>query len=156
MATRKRGGTSGELIVYALLNDLGFDVYQPLVDDRGLDGVIRMKTTNSQTIYVDFQVKSAKAGNPWAGVVQERIATQDQSYVCLFLRRVGANVSTFYLTRDQIQAVGSRTKHNNPVIPVPLQRLLSEHQSLDSLYQRLLNDEGTETVDVVNKVVLRE
>lgn len=62
MAKRMRYGKGYELTVIGLLTLADFDVYAPTVDDRGIDGVIRMHHDNTPR-YFDLQVKGGKTWN---------------------------------------------------------------------------------------------
>ncbi len=145
---RGRAGKSGEHIIYALLNDIGFDVYTPLVDDQGVDGVIRLLNNAGNRVFVDFQVKSAKDKNRFAGVVQDAISAQDDTFLCLFIRRTDELIESFYTTKAQLIAVGSETSLNNPVFSAELERQFKKHQSLKELYRRLCATADVEVVDV--------
>ncbi len=56
--TRFRIGKSYETIVNGILMQSGFDIYLPIVDDKGIDGVIRVDKKSVK--HYDFQVKGGK------------------------------------------------------------------------------------------------
>ncbi|HEX8340697.1 MAG TPA: hypothetical protein VF624_07290 [Tepidisphaeraceae bacterium] len=62
MSIRMRNGKGFELTVLGLLTLAGFDAYAPLVDDQGIDGVLRVKA-DGQTRYFDLQIKGSKGWN---------------------------------------------------------------------------------------------
>lgn len=55
----KRRGTVGELIITKKLIELGFDVYDNIVDDRGIDLIIR-NDSKGKIFHKDLQVKHSK------------------------------------------------------------------------------------------------
>lgn len=55
----KRKGKIGELIATRKLIELGFDVYDNIVDDRGIDLIIRNENKNVIN-HKDIQVKFSK------------------------------------------------------------------------------------------------
>lgn len=63
-------GTSAELYVAAKLIDLGLDVYAPLVDDRGVDLLVRRKDGSTDEI----QVKTVTSGR-WFQVARKELPT---------------------------------------------------------------------------------
>ena len=62
--TRSRRGKAAELQVVALLTDAGLDCYLTVVDDQGIDAVIRIEKRDGPH-YFDVQVKSGRA---WSGI----------------------------------------------------------------------------------------
>ena len=62
MAHKMRCGKGYELTVMGLLTLADFDVYAPLVDDQGIDGIIRVRDEYGSR-YHDLQVKGAKSWN---------------------------------------------------------------------------------------------
>jgi hypothetical protein len=66
MANRMRSGKAYEHTVLGMLTLAGFDAYQPVVDDQGIDGVIRIRGNETEPPrYYEFQVKGA---NAWSGI----------------------------------------------------------------------------------------
>ncbi|MFE8597328.1 hypothetical protein [Archangium violaceum] len=61
---RSRQGKAAELQVVGLLTDAGLDCYLTVVDDQGIDAVIRVDTAGAPR-YFDVQVKSARS---WAAI----------------------------------------------------------------------------------------
>jgi hypothetical protein len=59
MAYKMRCGKGYELAVLGLLTLADFDVYAPLVDDQGIDGIIRVRGQRSAS-YFDLQIKGSK------------------------------------------------------------------------------------------------
>jgi hypothetical protein len=59
MAHKMRCGKGYELTVMGLLTLADFDVYAPLVDDQGIDGIIRVRDGQASRYY-DLQVKGSK------------------------------------------------------------------------------------------------
>jgi len=63
---RKRQGTASEHQVVGQLIDAGIDVYQTVVDDQGIDAVLRVETGPKNVVrYFDLQIKSSRT---WSGV----------------------------------------------------------------------------------------
>lgn len=62
MAHKMRCGKGYELTVMGLLTLADFDVYAPLVDDQGIDGIIRVRGEQGSRYY-DLQVKGSKSWN---------------------------------------------------------------------------------------------
>lgn len=62
MAHKMRCGKGYELTVLGLLTLADFDVYAPLVDDQGIDGIIRVRGKRSAR-YFDLQIKGGKSWN---------------------------------------------------------------------------------------------
>ena len=64
MAHKMRCGKGYELTVMGLLTLADFDVYAPLVDDQGIDGIVRVSNEIGSR-YFDLQVKGSKN---WGGI----------------------------------------------------------------------------------------
>lgn len=62
---RKRQGTASEHQVVGQLLNAGFDVYQTIVDDQGIDAVLRVETRLGTVRYFDLQTKSSRT---WSGI----------------------------------------------------------------------------------------
>jgi hypothetical protein len=60
---RKRHGTASEYQVFGQLLDAGLDVYSTMVDDQGIDAVLRVETPRGHVGYFDLQIKSARSWN---------------------------------------------------------------------------------------------
>ena len=61
MANRMRNGKGYEHTIIGLLILEGFDVYQPVVDDQGIDGIIRiLGKEGTPPKYYELQVKGSK------------------------------------------------------------------------------------------------
>jgi hypothetical protein len=66
MANRLRLGKAYEHTILGLLTLEGFDANQPIVDDQGIDGVIRVRSRNGGPAkYYELQVKG---GQTWNGI----------------------------------------------------------------------------------------
>jgi len=63
--TRKRQGTASEHQVIGQLIDAGIDVYQTVVDDQGIDAVLRIDSGSDKAQYFDLQIKSSRT---WSGI----------------------------------------------------------------------------------------
>jgi hypothetical protein len=62
MASRFRYGKAYEHTVLGLLTLEGFDVYQPLVDDQAIDGIIRVPGSKAQLPhYYELQIKGSRS-----------------------------------------------------------------------------------------------
>ena len=97
MNDRMRQGKSGELRVASELIRHGLDVYAPLVDDQGIDLIVRVPTPAGVRHY-DLQVKSVQGSNSVIGVrlPRERL---DEFILVLYFRH--AERDDFYLTGEQ-------------------------------------------------------
>jgi len=84
----KRKGKIGELIVTKKLTELGFDVYDNIVDDRGIDLIIRNESKN-QIIHKDIQVKYSKKYEVgelyWFGIGQSTFKPSKKLYILFVL-----------------------------------------------------------------------
>ena len=82
MASRLRNGKGYEHAVFGMLTLADIDVYEPLVDDQGIDGVIRVDPgNNAQIKYYDLQVKGSKT---WSGVRGRVRFSNPQSVLIIF------------------------------------------------------------------------
>jgi hypothetical protein len=64
MSSRLRLGKAYEHTIFGMLTLEGFDIYHPIVDDRAIDGVIRVAGDNGRPArYYDLQVKGSKTWN---------------------------------------------------------------------------------------------
>jgi len=66
MKSTIRPGKGYEMTVFGLLTLAGLDVYASLVDDQGIDGVIRVKAADGAIRYFDLQIKG---GQYWPSVM---------------------------------------------------------------------------------------
>lgn len=57
--TKQRRGKVGELIVTSVLIKKGYDVYDSIIDDRGIDIIVRVEKGN-KVFHKDIQVKHSK------------------------------------------------------------------------------------------------
>ena len=66
MANRLRSGKAYEHTILGMLTLESFDVYQPVVDDQGIDGVIRVRGAGSKPArYYELQIKGSQS---WGGI----------------------------------------------------------------------------------------
>jgi hypothetical protein len=79
---RKRRGTASEHQVVGQLLDAGIDVYQTIVDDQGIDAVLRVQTGKTLR-YFDLQIKSARTWNGIRGKISA-LGTRDGTVLILF------------------------------------------------------------------------
>lgn len=63
MAFKMRNGKGYEQTVFGLLTLEDFDVYAPVVDDQGIDAIIRVPQRRGQNKYFDVQIKGAQNWN---------------------------------------------------------------------------------------------
>lgn len=64
MASRLRSGKAYEHMILGMLTLERFDVYQPVVDDQGIDGVIRVRGNSGEAArYYELQVKGSQTWN---------------------------------------------------------------------------------------------
>ena len=64
MANRLRSGKAYEHMILGMLTLEHFDVYQPVVDDHGIDGVIRVRGRYGEPArYYELQVKGSQTWN---------------------------------------------------------------------------------------------
>lgn len=80
---RKRQGTASEHQVVGQLLDAGFDVYQTIVDDQGIDAVLRVRTRSGAIRYFDLQTKSARTWNGIRGKISS-LGKRDNTVLILF------------------------------------------------------------------------
>lgn len=80
---RKRHGTASELQVIGQLLDAGIDVYQTVVDDQGIDAVLRVPRRGGEVLYFDLQTKSSRS---WSGIRGKvsALGTRDNTVLILF------------------------------------------------------------------------
>jgi hypothetical protein len=66
MACRLRPGKAYGYTILGMLTLEHFDVYQPVVDDQGIDGVIRVRDRDAGPArYYELQIKGSKT---WGGI----------------------------------------------------------------------------------------
>ena len=84
----KRKGKIGELIAIRKLTELGFDVYDNIVDDRGIDLTIRNEN-KSNVNHKDIQIKFSKFYDKfdlyWFGMSKSTFSPSEKLYVLFVL-----------------------------------------------------------------------
>ena len=84
----KRKGKIGELIAIRKLTELGFDVYDNIVDDRGIDLIVRNEK-KSDINHKDIQIKFSKFYDKfdlyWFGMNKSTFSPSDKLYVLFVL-----------------------------------------------------------------------
>ena len=84
----KRKGKIGELIAIRKLTELGFDVYDNIVDDRGIDLIIRNEN-KSNVNHKDIQIKISKFYDKfdlyWFGMSKSTFSPSEKLYVLFVL-----------------------------------------------------------------------
>ena len=84
----KRKGKIGELIAIRKLTELGFDVYDNIVDDRGIDLIIRNEN-KSNVNHKDIQIKFSKFYDKfdlyWFGMSKSTFSPSEKLYVLFVL-----------------------------------------------------------------------
>lgn len=81
MGSKIRNGKAYEHIIFGLLTLEGFDIYFPLADDQGIDGVLRVKQAGAKPKYYDLQVKG---GKQWANIRCKTATLTDTSVLLFF------------------------------------------------------------------------
>lgn len=81
MDSKIRNGKAYEHIIFGLLTLQGFDIYFPLADDQGIDGVLRIKKLGSKPRYYDLQVKG---GKQWANIRCKTSTLTENSLLLFF------------------------------------------------------------------------
>ena len=84
----KRKGKIGELIAIRKLTELGFDVYDNIVDDRGIDLIVRNEkkgTINHKDIQVKFSKFYDKFDLYWFGISKSTFSPSEKLYVLFVL-----------------------------------------------------------------------
>ncbi|MGC9049153.1 MAG: hypothetical protein ACP5IX_02970 [Patescibacteria group bacterium] len=84
----KRKGKIGELIATRKLTELGFDVYDNIVDDRGIDLIIRNEykgSINHKDIQVKFSRFYEKFDLYWFGINKPTFRPNDKLYLLFVL-----------------------------------------------------------------------
>lgn len=84
----KRKGKIGELIAIRKLTELGFDVYDNIVDDRGIDLIIRNENKDIIS-HKDIQVKFSKFYDKfdlyWFGISKSTFCPSEKLYLLFVL-----------------------------------------------------------------------
>jgi len=84
----KRKGKIGELIAIRKLTELGFDVYDNIVDDRGIDLIIRNENKGNID-HKDIQIKFSKFYDKlnlyWFGISKSTFYPSEKLYVLFVL-----------------------------------------------------------------------
>ena len=84
----KRKGKIGELIAIRKLTELGFDVYDNIVDDRGIDLIVRNEKKgdiNHKDIQIKFSKFYDKFDLYWFGMNKSTFSPSDKLYVLFVL-----------------------------------------------------------------------
>ncbi|PJE72761.1 MAG: hypothetical protein COV00_03540 [Candidatus Tagabacteria bacterium CG10_big_fil_rev_8_21_14_0_10_40_13] len=84
----KRKGKIGELIAIRKLTELGFDVYDNIVDDRGIDLIVRNEkkgTINHKDIQVKFSKFYDKFDLYWFGISKSTFSPSEKLYILFVL-----------------------------------------------------------------------
>jgi len=84
----KRKGKIGELIAIRKLTELGFDVYDNIVDDRGIDLIIRnehKRIINHKDIQVKFSRFYEKFDLYWFGINKSTFSPNEKLYLLFVL-----------------------------------------------------------------------
>lgn len=84
----KRKGKIGELIAIRKLTELGFDVYDNIVDDRGIDLIIRNENkgnVNHKDIQIKFSKLYDKLDLYWFGINKSTFSPSKKLYVLFVL-----------------------------------------------------------------------
>lgn len=84
----KRKGKIGELIAIRKLTELGFDVYDNIVDDRGIDLIVRNEKKgdiNHKDIQIKFSKFYEKFDLYWFGMNKSTFSPSDKLYVLFVL-----------------------------------------------------------------------
>jgi len=84
----KRKGKIGELIATRKLTELGFDVYDNIVDDRGIDLIIRNENkdiVNHKDIQVKFSKFYDKFDLYWFGIGKSTFLPSEKLYLLFVL-----------------------------------------------------------------------
>jgi len=84
----KRKGKIGELIAIRKLTELGFDVYDNIVDDRGIDLIVRNEKKgdiNHKDIQIKFSKFYDKFDLYWFGMNKSIFSPSDKLYVLFVL-----------------------------------------------------------------------
>lgn len=79
---RSRQGKAAELQVVGLLTDAGLDCYLTVVDDQGIDAIIRVEAAEAPR-YFDVQIKSAKSWSAIRGSIAA-LGTRKNAILVLF------------------------------------------------------------------------
>lgn len=140
MNKRLRGGKSSELIVAGWLLRHGLDVYQPLVDDQGVDLVVRQERAGGPEFY-DIQVKSVNGYNRIVGI--RNISRHTERYiVVIHYRHDKANKEDeiLFLTKKQVEQHTPKGTEWGDLIINKAEREHYAHQTLEYLAQSIRND----------------
>lgn len=75
-------GRYSEYLVKMEFTRLGFDVYEPEVDDRGIDFLIRKEVSKTESRYYEMQVKSLRKWG-YIFIQKEKLAPTKQRFVAV-------------------------------------------------------------------------
>ena len=97
MSSRIRNGKAYEHTIFGLLTLEGFDIYFPLADDQGIDGILRVPNSDDgKPKYYDLQVKG---GKQWANI---RCKTKKLTKNSILLLFNSATNETIWLTYKDV------------------------------------------------------
>jgi len=106
---RKRHGTASEHQVVGQLLDAGVDVYQTIVDDQGIDAVLRVETGRGEIRYFDLQIKSSRS---WNGVRGKIAALGKRENAVLILFNSSTHESLWFDAEGITKQFPAGTRHD--------------------------------------------
>jgi hypothetical protein len=135
---RIRNGKSSELRIASDLLRHGLDVYLPIVDDRGIDMIIRHPGVHGVQHY-DVQVKSVSGYNRIVGL--KNIEAKDNNYILVIHYRHTTKQDEFlYLLRKQVLKYHKSEYTWGDLIFNKQERDIYMTQSLASLAEKIRED----------------
>ena len=96
-----RRGKAAELRVMAELTRHGLDVYAPLIDDQGIDLIVRAKDEHLKVRYWEIQVKSVEGYGRVMGLRHESISAFAGNYILIINYHFNERDEYLYLLQKQ-------------------------------------------------------
>jgi hypothetical protein len=138
MNEKMRSGSATELLVAAELLRLGVDVYRPLVDDVGVDLLVR-SNCEGRVKHYDIQVKSVKGVGPHLGIKRPSEPLNPLSVLILFWWQDDA-YEAIYLSSSQVFELHKDTSWGDLKFN-KAEKTKYKHQTIAHLAARMKNCE---------------
>jgi len=131
-------GKRQEYSVIAELLRRNFDVYMTLVDDRGIDCIIRLGNRRYLDVQIKARSKDAKQWNIFAGMTVE---PRDNFYFIFYTEK---NNKFWIIPSRDVVKLGIKNKSGKNVGKIALTLPRSETGKKAQKFQKYLNDMGFE------------
>jgi len=131
-------GKRQEYSVIAELLKRGFDVYKTLVDDQGIDCVIRLDDKNYLDVQIKARAKEAKQWNFFAGMSFD---VRDNYYFIFYTEK---DNNFWVIPSKDVKKLGRENKSGNNVgkISLSLPKTESASKSSKSKFEKYKNEKG--------------